>query len=85
MSRRHHDIPPLTPLLPSSTCPVCGESMLLCQPDPSSPERLVSVCTDCGAWFLISNWGMLRLPLEDESWDVAKSGDIRDFITPSRN
>ena len=32
---------------PSCTC---GGALALCQPDEREPDRLVGVCTDCGAW-----------------------------------
>jgi len=32
---------------PSCTC---GGELELCQPDEQEPDRLVGVCTDCGAW-----------------------------------
>jgi hypothetical protein len=85
MPRRPHEIPALTILSPSLTCPVCDEPLLFHQPDPRLPERLLSTCTACRAWFVVSDDGMVRLPFGDETWEVWPHGDVRGFTAPISN
>jgi hypothetical protein len=49
-------------------CLHCYSPLVLHQPDPGSPERLLGVCEQCRHWFLIdlmpkqSEGVMIRLP-----------------------
>lgn len=33
-------------------CPHCEDRLVLHQPDPDLPNRLLATCNDCKAWFL---------------------------------
>ena len=65
-------------------CPSCPACLLLHQPDPELPDRLLGTCSECQAWFLIHAAAevMVRLPGADElgdfppaSPDVPRSAD----------
>src|SRR5438874_983801 len=49
-------------------CPACHAVLVLHQPDPQLPDRLLGICEECRAWFLIDAAGevMVRLPDEDD-------------------
>jgi hypothetical protein len=85
MPRRHTSIPALSLIPPSATCPVCDQPMLFHQPDPGTPERLVSTCPGCRAWFLIGEGGMVRLPIDEELRHIPSRSDLRDLAQPSQN
>jgi uncharacterized protein YbaR (Trm112 family) len=42
-------------------CPRCRSPLQLHQPDPSAPERLLAVCEDCHAWYLMDPRGLLTM------------------------
>lgn len=34
-------------------CLACGDHLLIHQPDPESPERLLGTCDTCGSWHIM--------------------------------
>jgi hypothetical protein len=38
---------------PSTRCPACEGALSFLQPDARQPYRLLGICDDCDAWFLI--------------------------------
>jgi hypothetical protein len=34
-------------------CPACGEPLDINQPDQTRPERLLAVCCECSAWYVV--------------------------------
>jgi hypothetical protein len=55
--------------LPELSCPDCRIALELLQPDPLTPDRMLGICCDCHAWFLVelgatsSDRVLLRLPM----------------------
>jgi hypothetical protein len=39
-------------------CPHCENSLMLHQPDPELPNRLLATCDECKAWFLTDSDGV---------------------------
>jgi hypothetical protein len=37
----------------STGCPACDGQLAFHQPDTRQPHRLLAICDDCDAWFLI--------------------------------
>jgi uncharacterized protein YbaR (Trm112 family) len=65
---------------PGFQCPSCEEDLVIHQPDEGSPEQLLGICEECGAWFLIdeAEGFLLRLPVTDLLRDASayRRGDI---------
>jgi hypothetical protein len=53
-------------------CPTCHEPLAVHQPDVELPDRLLDICLQCRAWFLvnISSGVMIRLPDPDALRDL---------------
>ena len=67
---------------PSCTC---GGGLELCQPDEQEPDRLVGVCTDCGAWiYRVPTGGGRVLTLELPGPHAARAAMERCPDDPSR-
>jgi len=67
---------------PSCTC---GGALDLCQPDEQEPDRLVGVCTDCGAWiYRVPTGGGRVLTLELPGPHAARAAMERCPDDPSR-
>jgi hypothetical protein len=45
-------------------CPGCGAFLVVHAPDPHAPERMLGVCGECHAWYLMhyEEGKMMRLP-----------------------
>jgi hypothetical protein len=52
---------------PGLRCPSCDDLLAVHQPDVELPDRLLGVCAECRAWFLIDSavGVMARLPDRD--------------------
>jgi hypothetical protein len=52
---------------PGIRCPSCHDLLAVHQPDIESPDRLLGVCVECRAWYLIDSavGVMARLPDRD--------------------
>ena len=35
------------------TCPACGDPLDIDQPDQAKPDRLLAVCCQCSAWYVV--------------------------------
>ncbi len=53
-------------------CPQCHEGLAMHQPDDQLPDRLLGICLECRAWFLIESDAkfMVRLPDRDTLRDA---------------
>ena len=41
-------------------CPNCGDELLIHQPDPETPDRLLGTCDECKSWYLLNrDWKVL--------------------------
>jgi uncharacterized protein YbaR (Trm112 family) len=65
--------------LPAILCPDCQDLLTIHQPDIESPDRLLGVCPECRAWFLVEDTHgiMVRLPDQDalrEGYRLSSSG-----------
>ncbi len=49
-------------------CPRCGSPLVLHQPDPGLPDRLLTVCEDCKSWYVSDGRGarLTPVPIADE-------------------
>lgn len=47
-------------------CPRCGDSLVLHQPDPQLPHRLLAVCEACKTWYVSDPRGLLLSPVAGE-------------------
>lgn len=63
---------PFRPELPLAVgCAACGTTLDVHQPDLGRPDRLLGICEDCGAWYLMScrvdrfDTVVLQLPEDD--------------------
>jgi hypothetical protein len=54
-------------------CPQCGDELVLHQPDPGRPDRLLATCKVCHAWFLTTA-GLRPLDLIPGTGPGAKPG-----------
>jgi hypothetical protein len=54
-------------LLSGLPCLGCHDLLTIHQPDVESPDRLLGVCPECRAWFLVeaTSGVMVRLPDQD--------------------
>lgn len=37
---------------PLDSCPRCSGHLLMTQPDPENPDRMIGTCLDCESWYL---------------------------------
>jgi hypothetical protein len=44
-------------------CPNCEDRLVLHQPDPDLPNRLLATCNDCKAWYLADEKGGSLIPI----------------------
>jgi hypothetical protein len=48
-------------------CPKCSTPLVLDQPDIDAPDRLVGICCNCQAWYLLDGLAGLMAQLPDLS------------------
>ncbi len=41
------------PMCPRASCSQCGSRLVLHQPEPVRPQRLLGTCPECHRWFLV--------------------------------
>lgn len=49
-------------------CPSCVDPLTLHQPDENLPDRLLGICPECRAWFLIDGASEVMVKLPDGSF-----------------
>jgi hypothetical protein len=56
----------------ASRCAYCRQPLMLHQPDPDRPDRLMATCDGCRNWFIINTATglMVRLPADQELQDA---------------
>jgi hypothetical protein len=47
-------------------CLQCGASLVMHQPDPQLPHRLLAVCEVCKEWYVSDPYGLLMTPIPVE-------------------
>jgi uncharacterized protein YbaR (Trm112 family) len=52
--------------LAGTSCPCCPDNLVVHQPDPEMPDRLLGTCEECKSWYLIDaeSGVMALLPCE---------------------
>jgi hypothetical protein len=49
----------------SLCCPRCEDLLVIHQPDPDLPNRLLATCGDCKTWYVTNSEGVLKIPVPD--------------------
>jgi hypothetical protein len=49
-------------------CLACDCELILHQPDPDLPDRLLGTCDECKSWFLIEGVECMPVPLSVVEW-----------------
>jgi hypothetical protein len=58
----------------ASSCPDCESPLVLHQPDPELPHRLLGVCEACKAWYISDAEGLLLTRITVPKGDRSRRG-----------